>query len=446
MTYGYGDDPGAEPPVSRGRRRAQGSDANSAWYPQSEPTDPASRRYPSPPPPASRLGRPTNSGSPPVNYPAYPPPVPTSPTVPRPTSPRPAGQPRQDPSLTGQWNPPTGGFAGGGRPAPGFPGGPGPGFPGGPPAGRGAPRGFAGPGGGPAGPGTLPRPGRPTREPAPRRPRRRGLPPLPDQAVPRSVLLRNAVPGLIRHLPHHKPWMVALSAIAIAVVLSMCGLGSYLLFKDDQKLTAAPTPTATVPTRDISTRDADKAMMTPVDVFPKTEIIADPSVPPYKEVGDAQEQVDCRAGATGELGKLLIAKGCNQIIRATFSSTDSKYFVTAGIFNMKDATSASQVVEQVKSMDPSTGRFQGYITTTPTKVLGRAATQVGWESEGHFLIYCVIARADGQDLKGDDPMIKVIVYDMVEKYLRDTVIYNWSIDKSANASSSAAPTSSASAN
>jgi hypothetical protein len=275
------------------------------------------------------------------------------------------------------------------------------------------------------------------REPAPRRPKRRGLPPLPTEpSVPRSVLIRNAVPGLIKHLPHHKPWMVALSAIAIAVVLSMCGLGSFLLFKDDKALTAAPAPTQTIPQRDISSRDSDKALMTPADVFPKLEIVADPSVPPYKQVGDVQEQVDCRAGATGELGKLLVAKGCNQVIRATFSSTDSHYFVTAGILNMKDATSASQVVDQIKTMDPSTGRFQGYITTQPTKVLGRSATQVGWESEGHFLIYCVIARADGKDLGNDDPMIKVIVYDMVEKYLRDTVIYNWSIDKSANASSS----------
>jgi len=248
--------------------------------------------------------------------------------------------------------------------------------------------------------------------------------------VPRSVLLRNAVPGLIRHLPNHKSWMVALSVIAVAVVLGTCGLGSYLLFKDDKQLTAQPEATPTVPTRDISSRDKDKAMMTPADVFPKAEITADPSVPPYKEVGDAQENVDCRAGAFGDLGKLLIAKGCNQVIRATFSSTDSHYFVTAGIFNLRDAASANQVVEQVKTMDPSTGRFTGYITTLPTKVLGRSATQVGWEAEGHFLIYCVIARADGKDLAKDDPMIRVIVYDMVEKYLRDTVISNWSIDHS----------------
>ena len=93
-------------------------------------------------------------------------------------------------------------------------------------------------------------------------------------------------------------------------------------------------------------------------------------------------------------------------------------------------------------MDASTGRFSGYITTTATKVLGRSATQVGWESEGHFLIYCVIARADGKDLGTDDPMIKVIVYDMVEKYLRDTVILNWSVDHSSPGPSGVASPSS----
>jgi hypothetical protein len=251
--------------------------------------------------------------------------------------------------------------------------------------------------------------------------------------VPKSVLIRNAVPGLIRNLPHHRPWMIALSVIAVAVVLATCGLGSVLLFKDDQQLTAQPPATPTIPKRDISSRDTDPALMTVADVFPNPEITADPSIPPYKQIGDVQINTDCRVGANGDLGKLLLGKGCNQIIRATFSSTDHHYLVTAGIFNLKDATSANQVVEQVKTMDAAKGRFQGYITTQDTLAIGRSATQVGWESEGHFLIYCVIAKSDGLDLATDDPNIKVIVYDMVEKYLRDTVILNWSIDHSSPA-------------
>jgi hypothetical protein len=301
---------------------------------------------------------------------------------------------------------------------------------------RGGPRGFAGP----AGPGTLPRPAKRAGRPA-----RRGLPPLPaDPAVPKSVLIRNAVPGLIRNLPHHKPWMIALSVIAVAVVLATCGLGTLMLFKDDRQLTAQSQPTPTVPTRDISTRQKDSALMTVADVFPNKEITADAAVPPYKQIGDAQTNPDCRTAATGALGKLLVAKGCDQIIRATFFSTDGHYLVTAGILNLLDSNAASQTVEQIRSMDPSTGRFTGYITTADTKVIGRSATQVGWESEGHFLIYCVIARADGQDLATSDPMIKVIVYDMVEKYLRDTVILNWSIDRSSAAPSAGASGSPAS--
>ena len=50
--------------------------------------------------------------------------------------------------------------------------------------------------------------------------------------------------------------------------------------------------------------------------------------------------------------------------------------------------------------------------------------------EGHFLVYSVIARVDGKDFAADDPHLKVIVYDIVEKYLRDHVILEWSIDRS----------------
>ena len=47
------------------------------------------------------------------------------------------------------------------------------------------------------------------------------------------------MPGLIRHLPQHKPWMVAIGAIAVVVVLAICGFGSYLLVKDDNKVVGA---------------------------------------------------------------------------------------------------------------------------------------------------------------------------------------------------------------
>ena len=209
--------------------------------------------------------------------------------------------------------------------------------------------------------------GRPSRCPeapaGPHAARAGSLPPLATgPVVPRSVQLRNAVPGLLRHLPHHKPWMVALGVIAVAVVLSTCGLGSFLLFRDDQQLAAHPAPPPTVPKRDISSRTVDPTPLTAADVFPVDKITADPAVPPYLRVGEPQVNADCRAAATGDLGKLLVASGCNQVVRATFSSTDGTYFVTAGIFNLLDATAAAKAQTDIKAIDATKGRLGGYIS------------------------------------------------------------------------------------
>ena len=81
-------------------------------------------------------------------------------------------------------------------------------------------------------------------------------------------------------------------------------------------------------------------------------------------------------------------------------------------------------------------------------MLGRAPTNLAWDTQGHFLIYSVIARADGKEFAPDDPHAKIIVYDIVEKYLRDHVIVQWSIDRgtpgasgpAASASAKASPT------
>ena len=50
-----------------------------------------------------------------------------------------------------------------------------------------------------------------------------------------------------------------------------------------------------------------------------------------------------------------------------------------------------------------------------------------------------IARVDGKDFDAEDPHAKIIVYDLVEKYLRDTILERWSYAKS-DAPATAAPT------
>ncbi len=253
----------------------------------------------------------------------------------------------------------------------------------------------------------------------------------------RSVRLAEAVPGLIRHLPQHKPWMVALSLIAAVVVVGTCSLGSYMLVNsDDSVLGGAAAPTPTVHLRDITSREADPDQLTVADVFPQAEITVDAAVPPYKAVGEPQATADCRLGATADLGKLLVELGCNQLVRGTFVSTEGTYLVTAGIFNLVDNAAAVKANADIKLLvDDNKGRFSGYVSGTQARPLGRSATKLSWSSEGHFLIYTVIARLDGKDFDEPDlAHVTVIVYDMVETHLRRHVLVTWATDTSAEQS------------
>ena len=240
------------------------------------------------------------------------------------------------------------------------------------------------------------------------------------------------MPGLIRHLPHHKPWMVALSVIAAVVVLATCGLGSYLLVSDDNTVVGAPTEqTPAVPVRDLSSRESDPGLLTAADLFPEPEIIVDPAVPPYLRVGEPQVADNCRIAATGKVGLLLVELGCNQVVRATFKTPDGGHLVTAGVFNLVDNAASVKAHEDIGALviDEANGRFNGYIPDKTLRVLGTAPTNLSWDVRGHFLIYCVIARTDSKPFEPADPHVKVIVYDLVEKYLRDTKLVEWSVIK-----------------
>ncbi|GAA1746642.1 hypothetical protein [Luedemannella helvata] len=257
-----------------------------------------------------------------------------------------------------------------------------------------------------------------------------------------SEMLNGVVPErLLKAAPHHRRWVVSVAAVAVVTVIAVCGVSLRTMFLDaqqDTRKTAVP-PTSAPPTRDISDRKVDPKAMTVADVFPSKQIEIGPGVPNYAMIGNAQVLKDCRAGATGELGKMLRSLGCNQLIRATARTEDKNYLVTFGVFNLKDDVAARQAHEEIKTyVDQGKGRFTGYISTSATKVLGRAPTQLAWDADGHFLVYCVIARSDGKEFTKNDPYPRVIIYDTVETYLRDKVIANWALDKDAMAS--AAPT------
>jgi hypothetical protein len=55
-------------------------------------------------------------------------------------------------------------------------------------------------------------------------------------------------------------------------------------------------------------------------------------------------------------------------------------------------------------------------------VIAKVATQLGWDSRGHFLAYAVVARADGTTIAANDPIVAKIINTIVEDYLKGTIL------------------------
>ncbi len=221
---------------------------------------------------------------------------------------------------------------------------------------------------------------------------------------------------------HSRRWMVTLTAVGLAVVLTVCGLAGYFMINNEGGKGDAPqagnTAAATKP-RDISTRDVDPAPLSEQEVFPAPQVTVGGSAYPVLKT----QAGDCQSAATDELAKLLGAGGCSQVVRATLKSPDGQFLMTMGVFNLKDDASATQASDSIKgTIDGQKGRFTGLVAGDATEAIVRAPTTLGWQPRGHFLAYCIVARADSKPIPADDEASKRIISDLVERHLRDSVI------------------------
>jgi hypothetical protein len=220
--------------------------------------------------------------------------------------------------------------------------------------------------------------------------------------------------------------MLALASIGVVAMLAICGGGTYFIINDERngpsEVRSGASAEPSVRNRDISRRDIDPALLTEAEVFPSPQIVAVPNEPPYI-VLKTQASSDCGLAATDELSTLLARVGCNQVVRATIKSPNGAYLITAGIFNLQDEAGATEAHETIKpTVDAQKGRFTGLLAGPGTDAIVRAPTHLGWNMRGHFLAYCVIARADGKAFDQGDPFPQQIIFDVVETHLRDTVI------------------------
>src|SRR5438045_3685845 len=183
----------------------------------------------------------------------------------------------------------------------------------------------------------------------------------------------------------------------------------------DRPRTSRPdrSPAPPPPPHDIGNRQVDPGPLTEAELSP---------APAGYQVIKTQALPDCKTVAVGEPVKVLAMAGCTQVVRATVLSADKGYVATVGLLNLDSQTGAQQANEAIRTaVGTQKGRFTGYAAGGPSDVFGKAATQLGWDVRGHFLGYCVVARADGTALD-NDAHARQIIDDLVEKYVIGTVL------------------------
>ncbi|BCB86754.1 hypothetical protein [Phytohabitans suffuscus] len=239
---------------------------------------------------------------------------------------------------------------------------------------------------------------------------------------------RHARPNGISELlarPQKRTWQAFTTGLGIFTMLAVCGLSSFFIVADERQgrdaQASGAAPPVAVP-RDISSREADPAPLTPAEVFPGPEVVVDPARPAYR-VLKTQADRRCAAAASGEIGTLLTDLGCHQVVRGTLRAPSGGFLVTAGIFNLDDAEGANWAHEKIKSMvDGERGRFQGMRAGKGTEAIALSSARVGWHVRGHYLVYCVTARADGRPIPEGDAEAGQILTDLIERYLHGTVL------------------------
>lgn len=184
---------------------------------------------------------------------------------------------------------------------------------------------------------------------------------------------------------------------------------------------AAPGPT--IQRRDISSRAVDPAPLTVAEVFPNDkQVVIDAEESAY-ELLKTQAAEDCGLAADGELGALIKELDCSQFVRGTVRSPTGIYLATAGILNLADAAGAESARERIKPIvDGKKGRFLGLAAGRGTEPITAPTAQAGWHVRGHFLVYCVVAKVDGETIGEDDPFARQVLSDMIEAHLRGKVL------------------------
>lgn len=238
---------------------------------------------------------------------------------------------------------------------------------------------------------------------------------------------RPSLPPPTVDAPHRsRRWYLVLAGVGILAVLATCGAFSYQLVQDEltgrNAQADSGAPSATAP-RDISSRRVDPEPLTVAEVFPEDEIVINSTEPPYRVLG-TEESDDCGVAAADELKALLEDLGCSQVVRATLRSPTKDYLITGGMVNLKTESGAERAYEEIKPLvQDGTGRFLGLLAGDGTEPIVLSETVLFWDFRGHYLMYAVVARADGEEFSAaDNRYADLVSWDIIEVHLLGEVL------------------------
>lgn len=174
--------------------------------------------------------------------------------------------------------------------------------------------------------------------------------------------------------------------------------------------------------RRVADQKVDPVPLTATEVFGSGTIPGAEGRGPYK-ILKTQASTECKVAAGGAIAEILATAGCTQVVRATLMSSDGALVITTGVFNLETDRKAEKASVAIKdAIDTEKGRFSGLVAGGASDIISRAAANVAWEVRGHYLVYCLIANADGSAIAADDPRTQPVRTDLVERHFGDLVI------------------------
>ncbi|MCH7233075.1 hypothetical protein L0U85_19770 [Glycomyces sp. L485] len=228
-------------------------------------------------------------------------------------------------------------------------------------------------------------------------------------------------------------WLIALAVVSGVAVVAACGAGAFIVLREGETAPAAQPQTTPGDHRQeqsdedaasdapdvvdpIERRGTDAAPISVGELFGSAAFTPAGAAGQY-EVLETEELADCADAGLDELAELLADADCAQTVRATLVNPDGEYAATAGVLNLADAAESEDLRKAIE--DGLEGGFSALRTDGAGAELGRAATMVGYNTYGHFLMYVVIGRTDGEPLEDADEAVISVVNDIVDVWLVD---------------------------